>query len=49
MRFIEILKIKLINHGFIVKMANDDSDTLIINTAINVSIVILKLSWLVGH
>jgi len=37
MRFIEMLKIKLINHWFIVKISNDDSDTLIVNTAINVS------------
>jgi hypothetical protein len=37
MRFIEMLKIKLIHHRFIVKIANYDADTLIINTAINVS------------
>jgi len=32
-----MLKIKLINHGFIVKIANDDADTLIVSTVINVS------------
>jgi len=38
MRFIEMLKIKLIHRGFIVKIANNDDDTLIVNTDINVSI-----------
>jgi len=32
MRFIEMLKIKLINHGFIVKIANNDTDTLIVSS-----------------
>lgn len=32
-----MLNIKLIHHGFIVKIANDDADTIIVNTAINVS------------
>lgn len=32
-----MLKIKLINHGFIVKIANGDADTLIVSIAINVS------------
>lgn len=44
MRFIEILKIKLINHRFIVKIANNDADTLIVNIAINYQVIILKLS-----
>jgi len=37
MRFIELLKIKLIHHRFIVKIANDDADTLIVILLINVS------------
>lgn len=32
-----MLKIKLINHGFVVKIANYNADTLIVSTAINVS------------
>lgn len=34
MRFIEMLKIKLIHHWIIVQIADDHVDTLIVNTAI---------------